>query len=174
MSARQFDLRIAQALRALPPAALAAALRQLMFVHDLDGQTSLIADAWLLAQDLSNPDEISARLRDQMMRERRDMRAAGKAEDVGATELTSEDDPLECLIAAQAAVAWVPPPASLGGGTERAMKAADAAAAARQCLRAIQSHMRQLAEQERLGQLVISGIPTVDDVYKTRGLEDSK
>jgi len=159
--------RVAGLLAALPPTPLAAALRQLEFAPDLDAQLELISAAWLLyAEGATAADEISRQLRDKMMRDGRDLRRAGRAEDAG--ELAELADPVSQLEAEQAARAWRPGAATLGGSAVQALPVAAAAARCLRGLRSIQTRMRGRCLAEEAGQQQLAGVPPAAAVYSGR------
>jgi hypothetical protein len=171
--------RVQRMMDALPPAARAAAERQLPFALDRDDQMAVVTDAWIFAAELAQPtaDRVSQKIRDRQWRERHDARAAGWALD--SATLADFGDPSSKLEDLQRAAALVEECRALGLDTpaapasirqEPALPVAEAARWCRRCLRSVQIKMREVCRRELAGQGVLPGVPLGRVVYTTRGL----
>lgn len=173
-------------LAVLPPAALAAAVAVLPYVHGLDDQIEVCHEAWRLVAEGRDAIAATRWLRSARKREERDMRRAGRAVDAATEPWLLGDaaldlqDPAAALLAKEAAVAyrdaafaagWQTPAAPATVGKETALPVVLAARECRRCLRTIQTKMRGVCHVEQAGQGVLPGVPAAAEVYRARALE---
>jgi len=182
MTERDYSKRVQRALDALPPAALAAALDQLVFTKGEDEQLTVVTDSFIHVAAGSDATAAVRCIRSERKRERKDMRRAGSALDVTTASdvgLVSEQDPCSTAIAAEAfylyqasaiKAGWSRAAAPATIGLEPALSVVLAARGCRCGLRTVQNKMRDICRAERDGQGVLPGVPLARDVYTTRAL----
>lgn len=187
MADRRYPIAVQRMLDVLPPAAQAAALAQLPFARGLDDQLTVVSDAWLRCALGDDADGAARWMASSRRREGLDMRRAGHAVDIMDDAAPSglgksqwvEDDPLACLLAAEAvqiyqagllAAGIVVDAAPSTIGTGQGLATADVAQLAHRGLRAVQTRMRRTCRAELDGQGVLPGMPAAAEVYRARAL----